>query len=60
MKILTLCPKCRDVYSEAFAVKPYNLANATTKIKPACESCGAKGRALEMFIIDSKKKPKGK
>ena len=56
MRIVTLCPDCREQYSEGYSVKPYAMKNAKTTLRPACESCGVRGRSLQMFIVDRKRK----
>ena len=56
MKILTLCYRCKDLYSEAYSLKPYKMSTATTKLKDKCDSCGKKYGTLEQFIVSKKGK----
>lgn len=54
-QILTLCYKCSQTYAESYGMKKYPYSKATTKPQKACQCCGIKSGALEMYIVDSKK-----
>jgi hypothetical protein len=50
--ILTLCPKCAEIYSAGYRVKV--VPKATTELKKSCENCGRKGGVLDRYLVQSK------
>ena len=54
MKILTLCDKCRQLLSESYSVRPYNMAHTTTQPQKKCEQCHKQYRVMRMYIIGKK------
>ena len=54
MKILTLCDKCRQLLSESYSVRPYNMAHTTTQPQKKCEQCHKQYRDMRMYIIGKK------
>lgn len=54
MKILTLCEKCRQLLSESYSVRLYNMVHATTQPQKKCEQCHKQYREMKMYIIGKK------
>lgn len=55
-QIATLCTACAETYSLIWDIRPYTMANATTKPAKRCEQCKKPVSGMKMYYIGKKKK----